>query len=181
MNKNEFDGKISGILKFFKEQMSGIRSNRPSAKLVEDIQVDYFGQKLPVKQLGSISVIPPCEIQISIWDNQAVNSAAKAIESSGLNVAANIDGNLIRINLPLLSNERRQELIKLVREEAEEARIKIRHSRDEQNKKIGRQEEKSEISEDQKFRLKEDIQKAVDKANGEIEQILENKIKEINE
>lgn len=181
METDEFNGKISGVLKFFKEQMSGIRSNRPSAKLVEDILVDYFGQKLPIKQLGSISVIPPREIQISIWDNQAVNLVAKAIESSGLNVAANIDGNLIRINLPALSEERRQEIIKLAKKEAEEARIKIRHLRDEQNKKIGQREENKEISEDQKFRLKEDTQKAIDKTNGEIERILENKIKEINE
>ncbi len=181
MNVDEFDGKISGILKFFKEQIAGIRSGRPSAKLVEDIVVDYFGQKLPVKQLGSISVIPPREIQISIWDNQAVNSAAKAIESSGLNVAANIDGNLIRINLPPLSNERRHELVKLVKKEAEEARIKIRHLRDERNKGIGRQEEEGEIGEDQKFKLKEDTQKTVDKANEEIEKILGNKIKEIEE
>ena len=145
MNTSEFDEKISGILKFFKEQMAGIRSNRPSAKLVEDILVDYFGQKLPIKQLGSISVIPPREIQISIWDNQVINSVAKTIESSGLNVAANIDGNLIRINLPALSEERRQELVKLVKKEAEEARIKIRHSRDEQNKKTanGRKIKKS--------------------------------------
>ncbi|MEK7657623.1 MAG: ribosome recycling factor [Patescibacteria group bacterium] len=181
MNTSEFDEKISGILKFFKEQMAGIRSNRPSAKLVEDILVDYFGQKLPIKQLGSISVIPPREIQISIWDNQVINSVAKTIESSGLNVAANIDGNLIRINLPALSEERRQELVKLVKKEAEEARIKIRHSRDEQNKKNSQREENKEISEDQKFRLKEDTQKAIDEVNGEIEQILENKIKEINE
>ena len=98
-----------------------------------------------------------------------------------MSVVANIDGNLVRINLPPLSSERRQDLIKVVKKEAEEAKIKIRHIRDEENKKINRQEEEGEIGEDQKFKLKEETQKEIDKANEEIERILENKIKEIEE
>ena len=136
---------------------------------------------MPIKQVGSISVNPPREILISIWDKQAVSIVAKAIESSNLNVSANTDGNLIRINLPPLSAERRQELIKVVKKESEETKIKIRHLRDEENKKISQQEESGEITEDQKFKLKEQIQKAVDKANGDIEAMLDKKIKEIEE
>ena len=96
-------------------------------------------------------------------------------------MSANTDGNLIRINLPPLSAERRQELIKVVKKESEETKIKIRHLRDEENKKISQQEESGEITEDQKFKLKEQIQKAVDKANGDIEAMLDKKIKEIEE
>ncbi|MEK7593471.1 MAG: ribosome recycling factor [Patescibacteria group bacterium] len=173
--------KLSEIIKHFKEQMAGIRGGRPNPKLIEDIGVEYFGQKLTVKQLGSIGVIPPTTIQISAWDKGAVSAIAKAIESSNLNVSANTEGNLIRINLPPLSSERRQELIKIAKKEAEESKIKIRHSRDEMNKKINLQAEKGEITEDDKFKLKEDIQKAIDKTNEEIEKILENKIKEIEE
>lgn len=173
--------KLSEIIKHFKEQMAGIRGGRPNPKLIEDISVEYFGQKLTVKQLGSIGIVPPTTIQISAWDKGAVSAIAKAIESSNLNVSANTEGNLIRINLPPLSSERRQELIKIAKKEAEESKIKIRHSRDEINKKINLQAEEGEITEDDKFKLKEEIQKTIDKTNEEIEKILENKIKEIEE
>ncbi len=173
--------KFNEFLEYFKSQLAAIRGSRPSPKLVEDIQVDYFGQKMPLKQLGSISVNLPREILISVWDKQAVGPVSKAIESSNLNVSANIDGTLIRINLPPLSSERRQELIKIIKKESEETRIKIRSLRDETNKKINQQEESGEITEDQKFKLKEQIQKAVDKANDNIESMLEKKIKEIEE
>ncbi len=169
------------MVKYFKDQISSIRSGRPTPKLVENLPVDYFGQKMTVKQLGSIGIVPPTTIQISVWDAQAVAAVSKAIESSNLSVVANIDGNLVRINLPPLSSERRQELIKVIKKEAEEAKIKVRHLRDEENKKINRQEEEGEIGEDQKFKLKEETQKEIDKTNEEIERILENKIKEIEE
>lgn len=173
--------KIDAAIQYFKEQLSGIRGSRPIPKLVEDIPVEYFGQKLTIKQLGSINIVPPREIQISVWDKQTVSNVAKAIESSNLNLSANIEGNLIRINLPPLSQERREELIKVVKKEAEETRIKTRASRDETNKKISRQFERGEINEDDKFRLKESVQKSVDKINEDIERLLANKIKEINE
>ena len=173
--------KISETLQYLKSQLGGMRGNRPSPMLVEDILVDYFGQKMPIKQLGSISIVPPREIQISCWDKQAVSAAVKAIESSNLNVGANTDGNLIRINLPPLSSERRQGLIKVIKKESEETRIRIRNLRDEENKKINFSEQEGEINEDDKFRLKEENQKMIDKANKDIEAILENKIKEIEE
>jgi len=173
--------KLSEIIKQLKEQLAGIRGGRPNPKLIENIEIEYFGQKLTVKQLGSINIVPPTTIQISAWDKNAVSAIAKAIESSNLNVSANTEGNLIRINLPPLSSERRQELIKIIKKETEESKIKIRHSRDEMNKKINLQTEEGEITEDDKFKSKEEIQKAVDKTNEEIEKILENKRKEIEE
>jgi len=177
----DLEFKTDEAIKFFKDQLAGIRGGRPSAKLVEDIPVDYFGQKLTVKQLGSISVVPPREIQISVWDKNSAALVLKAVEGANLNVSANIEGSLIRINLPPLSGERRQELIKIVKKEAEETKIKIRGIRDEINKEISRQLEEKEISEDRKFKLKEEVQKKIDKANEEVEKILESKIKEIEE
>lgn len=177
----ELENKIKETLEYLKEQLAVIRSGRPTPKLVENLPVDYFGQKMSVKQLGSINIIPPREIQISVWDKQAVLGVVKAIENSNLSVSANTDGNLIRINLPALSAERRQELIKVVKKETEEAKIKIRHIRDEFNKKISGQEENGEITEDQKFKLKDEIQKIIDKTNKDIEEIINKKIKEIEE
>jgi ribosome recycling factor len=177
----DLEQKIKESLEYLKSQFAAVRGGRPSPKLVEDISIDYFGQRMPIKQAGSISVNPPREILISVWDRQAVFIVAKAIESSNLNVSANTDGNLIRINLPPLSAERRQELAKVVKKESEEARIKIRSLRDEANKKIKQQEESGEITEDGKFKLKEQTQKSIDKANKDIEEMLEKKIKEIEE
>jgi len=173
--------KVAEAIKRFKEQLAALRGGRPSSKLVEDVLVEYFGQKLPIKQLGSINITPPREIQISVWDKTAASAVLKAIESSNLNISANVEGNLIRINLPPLSGERRQELTKLAKKEAEEVRIEIRGIRDEIIKEINRQFEEKKITEDDKFKFKEKIQENIDKTNEEIEKILENKIKEIEE
>jgi len=173
--------KIAEVLASLKDQLSGIRGGRPNSKLVEDITVDYFGQKLLVKQLGSINIIPPREIQISVWDKNTASLVLKAIESSNLNVSATLEGNLIRINLPALSGERRQELAKLAKKEGDVAKIKIRSVRDEINKEIASQFDGKKISEDEKFKLKDKVQKDIDKTNGEIDIILANKIKEIEE
>jgi len=178
---NDLKTKINDAINYFKDQLAAIRGGRPSAKLVEDIAVDYFGQKMPVKQLGSISVVLPREIQISVWDKNAASAVLSAITDANLNVSSNMDGNTIRLSLPPLSGERRQELIKLVKKETEEARIKIRGLRDDANKEIGKRFDDKEISEDEKFKLKEQVQKEVDKANEEIEKNLEIKIKEIEE
>jgi len=173
--------KISQNISYFRDQLAGIRGGRPSAKMVEDIVVEYFGQRMAVKQLGSISVIPPREINISVWDKNAASLILKAIEASNLNVSANLEGNMIRINLPPLSGERRQELAKLVKKEAEEARIKMRSARDEANKEVAKRVEEKTFTEDDKFKFKDDIQKKIDEANKEIDRIVENKIGEIEE
>ena len=176
----ELERKLKVIVDSFKQELLGIRTNRPSAKLVEDIRVDYAGQSLMIKQLGSISIVPPKEIDINVWDSSAVASVAKALESSKLGFSANIDGNLIRINLPSLTQERRDELAKLVKSIAEQNRIKIRAGRDDANKKIEQSFKEKKISEDQKFKDRKKIQEAVDKANNEIENLLTGKVQEIN-
>lgn len=171
----QFEATLRGIVENFKNEISGIRTNRPTPKLVENISVDYFGQRMTVKQLGSISVAPPREIIISIWDKNAIGATAKAIETSGLGLTANIAGNVIRINLPPMTDERRQEFTKVVKTIAEQARIKIRSQRDEINKQA-----KKLPDEDEKFKSLKKVQEHVDTVNKEIEINLEGKIKEIN-
>ncbi|OGY65857.1 MAG: ribosome recycling factor [Candidatus Harrisonbacteria bacterium RIFCSPLOWO2_01_FULL_44_18] len=177
----DLENRIRPLFGALKQEFITLRTNRPSPKLVEDIKVDYFDQKLTVKQLGSISVVPPREINIQVWDKNAVAPVAKAIEASSLGVSANIDGNLIRINLPTLTDERRQELTRLVKSVTEQTKIKVRNLRDDANKKIEQTFKDKKISEDQKFKLKKQIQDAIDKINKEIENLLEAKTKEINE
>jgi ribosome recycling factor len=169
------------VVAALKRMYSGIRTSRPNTALVEDIRVDYYGQIMPVRQLGTIGVHPPREIDIQIWDQNAVPLVAKAIEASTLHLSANISGNSIKINLPELSQERREELIKYVKKVTEEHKIQIRHLRDGVNRDVQSLFDAGELSEDQKFKLKEGVQKEIDKVNEEIEKLLGGKIREIEE
>ena len=175
----EFKLQAERVLADFKKELSGVRTGRPNSALVEDLKVNYYNQTVPLKQVGSISVAPPRTIQIQAWDREAVPGIVKAIEASSLNLSANVDGNIVRINLPELSAERREELVKHVKRVAEDHRIKLRHLRDEANKKIQKSFDGGEINEDQKFKFKEEIQKATDKINGDIESALAAKAREI--
>ncbi|MDP3947708.1 MAG: ribosome recycling factor [bacterium] len=164
-----------------RQDFTGVRTNRPTAKLVEDVMVEYYGQMLPIKQLGSIAIMPPREIRVTFWDKNAVASAEKAIRESNIGLNPSIDGTTIRLALPSLTDERRAELLKLIKQLSEEGRIRIRSHRDEANKRIALSESEKKISEDQKFALKDKVQKAVDLANAEIEKLLLEKSKEISE
>lgn len=181
MPLQDFQKKSKETTEKLKKELSGIRANRPTTALVENIQVEYYGQKLPLKQIASIGVIPPREITIQAWDKEAVPNIIKSIETSPLGLSANPEGTIVRLHLPELSGERREELSRHVKKETEKYRIELRHLRDEINKKIQKMLDNREISEDAKFKLKNETQKITDKTNEEIEKILDNKMKEINE
>ncbi|MBM3281494.1 MAG: ribosome recycling factor [Candidatus Harrisonbacteria bacterium] len=170
---------VSKVVEHLKGEFGGVRSNRPSTKLVEDIQVEYFGQRMPIKALGSISIVPPREIQISVWDAGAANDVAKAIENAGIGVNPSVAGASIRINLPALSEERRKELIKLIGKMAEETRIRLRWVRDEANKMVKRVEAEGLISEDQRFRTLSEIQEVINGGNKMIEEMIRKKSEEL--
>src|SRR3989344_1798316 len=171
----ELEQKFSTRIAKFKEDLTSIRTNRPTPKLVDSIKAEYAGQFLAINQLGSISIEPPRSIIITPWSKETAPSITKAIEAANIGVSAAQQGNIIRVTLPELTEERRQELIKLVGKMTENTRIRMRVERDEINKLINRESDK-----DQKFRAKEDLQKLVDKFNEEIESALEMKTKEIS-
>lgn len=175
----KFKKETASLVENFRKEIIAVRGNRPSPALVENLKADYFGQPLLIKQLGSIGIIPPREIDISLWDKNAIPAVVKAVEAAGF--SANYEGKLIRINLPPLNEERRQELVKAVKKIGETFKIQLRAHRDEINKEIGHSFDAKEINEDQKFKLKEEIQKNVDSVNKEIENILDKKIKELEE
>lgn len=169
------EGKFSHLIVKFKDELASVRTNRPTPKLVENIKVEYSGGLLAINQLGSISVEPPRSIIVSPWSQDAGPAIVKAIESANIGVGASQQGNIIRVTLPELTEERRQELIKLAKKMAEDTRIRMRIERDEVNKLVNRETDK-----DQKFRAKEKLQKLVDKFNEEVDSVLETKIKEIS-
>jgi ribosome recycling factor len=164
-----------------KQDLSEIRGNRPSPDMVQNIALSLYDQRLTIRELGSLSILPPRTIQITLWDASAVAPVVKAIEAAHLGLTASNDGNVIRATLSPLGNERREEMMKLVKKMAETVRIQIRSKRDDAMKRIREGENSKELTKDDAFRAKEKMQKAVDKANADVELAVEGKIAELGE
>lgn len=164
-----------------KQEFGQIRGNRPSPDLIQDIKVNLYEQQLSVRELGSLSILPPRTIQITVWDQNAIGAVMKAIESVHLGLSTTNNGNNILATLSPLGNERREEMTKLVKKTAEAARIQIRAKRDETMKRLKDAENKKEATEDEAFKAKEKAQKAVDRANGEVEIMVNSKLAELGE
>lgn len=177
----ELEGDFGGVFGRLKEELASVRSGRPSVELVENIKVDIYGQEMTIKQLGSLSVVPPRMIHITVWDKSSVGAVLKAIEGAKIGMTASNDGNTIRASLPTLTDERREELSKLIKKMIEATRIQVRNKRDEVMKKMKAMGDEKVLNEDQIFKLKEKIQKVVDEWNGKIEQAMDSKLKEISE
>lgn len=177
----ELEAALAKVTEKLREELSAIRGARPSVELVENIKVSYYEQLLPIKQLGSLSIVPPRGVQVAVWDKSAVGAVVKAIEAAQIGLTVSNDGSMVRATLSPLGDERRGELTKLVKKTVEGARIQLRHHRDEAIKKVKGAEEKGELNEDDVFKAKEKIQKAVDDANEEAEKMLEGKLKELSE
>lgn len=176
-----FKERAADIVDRFKREVASVRTNRPSASLVEGIMVTYYDQTIPLRQVGSVSVVPPREIHVQVWDKAATAAVVKAIEVSSLGLTPSVEGNVVRLFLPELSEERREEFTRHVKKIAETFRIEIRAVRDETNKTIKKKEAADELTEDDVFKAREEVQKAVDAANKTIEAILDEKIREIRE
>lgn len=171
--------KGDGVLTHLKGELQQIRTSRPNPSLVEDIMVSYGEDRFSVKQLAAISILPPSTILIAPWDKNYVEAISKGILASALGVNPVEDGSSIRITLPSLTEERRTQLVKAAKEKAEQAKIAVRRERDDAMKKLQALEKDKQISEDQKFKLKNDIQKLVDDCNASIENLTKQKEAEI--
>lgn len=172
---------LSGVTQKLKQDLGQLRGNRPSPDMVQEIKLSLYDQTISIRELGSLSILPPRTIQITVWDKNAVGAVMKAIEGAHLGLSTSNEGNNIRATLSPLGDERREELTKLVKKTAETARIQIRSRRDEIMKRLKDAESKKEITEDEAFKAKEKTQKAVDKANGEVETMVNGKLTELGE
>ncbi|MCD6080379.1 MAG: ribosome recycling factor [Candidatus Omnitrophica bacterium] len=162
-------------------EFATIRTSRATPALVENIKVEYYGSQVPLKQIASITIPEARMIVIQPWDPNALSEIEKAILKSELGVTPNNDGKIIRIILPPLTEERRQELVKLVKKLAEEAKIAIRNIRRDANEEVRKLEKDSEITEDDRYRAEEEIQKLTDEFIEKVEKVLDIKEKEILE
>ncbi|RMG38313.1 MAG: ribosome recycling factor [Planctomycetota bacterium] len=165
----------------FREGLKGIRTGRATPGLVDSIRVEYYGSQTPLKQLANITVPEPQQIVIRPFDASVIGDIVKAIQSSDIGLAPNSDGRLIRLNVPPLSEERRQQLVARVKELAEEARVAIRNIRRDANKHADQAQKEKVLTEDDRDRLKGEIQDLTKKYEGMVNEAAEAKKKEIRE
>ncbi len=177
----ELEAALAETVGKLKQEFGQIRGNRPSPDMIQDIKINLYDQMLSIRELGSLSVLPPRTIQITVWDPDAVPAIMKAIETAHLGLSTNNDGMNIRATLSPLGDERRDEMTKLVKKMSETARIQVRARREDAMKRLKDSESRKEITEDDVFKGKEGIQKVTDKANGEIEALTKNKTEELGE
>ncbi|NLI53076.1 MAG: ribosome recycling factor [Clostridiales bacterium] len=162
-----------------KAELGGLRAGRANPQLLDRIQADYYGTPTPIQQLGNISTPEPRMLLISVWDNKAIPAIEKAIQKSDLGINPANDGKVIRLMFPELNEERRKELVKVVKKYGEESKIAIRAIRRDANEQIKKDEKDKIITEDDRKTLDDKIQKLTDDQIKEIEGILAAKEKEI--
>ena len=171
----ETEKDMKKAVEYYKQEIAGLRTSRASTALVEEIKVEYYGSKVPIKQLGTISIPEHNQIMIQVWDQNAVSPIEKAIREE-LNLNPTVQGNVVRITLPPLTEERRKELVRLLHKITEEARVRVRNARRDAKEMI---EDLEGISEDDKKRALERLQKLTDKYIEELNNLMEAKEKEI--
>ncbi len=163
----------------FENELSGFSVGRATPALVEDILVDYYGTPTPLKQISNVGIPDPKTITIQPWEKGQLKEVEKAIVEAQLGMTPVNDGVVIRLSIPQPTEEGRRDLVKKLHHKLEEARIEVRKSRDDLWKDVKDMEKNKEITEDDKFDLKEEIQKVVDAANGELKKRTEEKEEEV--
>lgn len=179
--KNKAADRMNGAIEALKKDFASIRTGRASISLLDGISVDYYGTLTPINQVASLGIPDPRQITIQPWEQRLIPEIEKAILKSDLGLTPGNDGKTIRINIPPLTEERRKQLVKVVRKRAEEARVAIRNIRRDINEEIKKAEKDKHFSEDDVKRLQEEIQKATDSYISKVEDILQHKEKEIME
>lgn len=175
------EDKMEKAVEVFGREMAGLRTGRASPSLVERIRVDYYGVPTPLNQIATISVPEARMLTIQPWDKSSFPSIEKAIQKSDIGLNPSSDGNIIRLTIPELSEERRKELVKTVRRREEDERIAIRNVRREAMEKLRQMQKDKEISEDEEKRAEQDLQKLTDSYIEKIDSIGKDKEKEIME
>ncbi|MFH1415568.1 MAG: ribosome recycling factor [Elusimicrobiota bacterium] len=174
-------GKMAKLIDTLAKELRGIRTGRASAALLEGVRVDYYGSMLPINQLANINIPQPRLIEIKAWDETAVTPIEKAIIAANLGLNPSNEGQIIRLQVPTLTSERREEIIKRIHDIVEDFRIETRNIRREANNQIKKLKKDSETSEDDAFKTTANIQRETDKCIKEINDLLEKKEKEIRE
>ncbi len=177
----ESDVKMKKAEEITLQELSRIRGGRAQTGIVEGIKVDYYGTPTPLKQLAGITTPDPRTIAIQPWDPSAISEIEKAILKAELGMTPQNDGKLVRLNIPALTKERREEMAKLARKVAEEGRVSIRAIRRDENETVKKVEKEGAITEDESRKAQEQIQKLTDRFIEEIDKHLRQKESEIQQ
>ena len=178
-DKNDIGRRMHGALEALKHDLGGLRTGRASIALLDPIQVEVYGSNMPINQVATVSVPEPRTISVQVWDRSNVSSVEKAIRNAGLGINPITDGQMIRLPIPELTEERRKELAKLAGQYAEKARIAVRNVRRDGMDALKTDEKKHEISEDEHKRLGAEVQKMTDATIADIDTAAHAKEQEI--
>jgi len=175
------DQKMARAVDAMERDFQAVRTGRASTALVERILVDYYGTQTPLNQLAGISVPEPHQIVIQPWDRSVLNAIEKAITKSDIGLVPNVDGAVVRLNIPPLTEERRKELVRVVHKRMEEARVEIRNIRRDANDHLKREERDGDVGTDEAHRQVETLQKTTDRQIAEVDRLGLSKEQEILE
>ena len=181
LNLEDLKIRMERAINAFSHDLAGLRTGRASVNMIDQITVDAYGSKMPIEQIGTISVPEPRTISIQVWDKGLVVSVEKSIQEAGLGLNPQTDGQLVRIPIPELNEERRQELIKIAGKYAEQSRISIRNIRRVGMDSIKYLEKNSKIGKDESISLSSNVQDLTDEHIKKIDEILANKEQEIKQ
>jgi ribosome recycling factor len=156
------DERMDGAVQALKRELNGVRTGRAHASLIETLVVDYYGASTPLKQLGTINSPEPRMLTVQVWDRGALKAVEKAIQSSDLGLNPAIDGQLIRLPFPPLTEQRRKELVKLVHHKTEESRVAVRNVRRHAHDELRKAEKDGDVSQDDLKRHEDELQKLTD-------------------
>lgn len=176
---SKFNRESDALTAHFKSELSSIRAGRVTPQLVEELKADCYGALTSITHIASIAVADPKTLVIQPWDKNLLPAIEKAITSSQLGIRPVSDGDKLRVVIPELTGERRNQLVKLVGEKLEEAKISLRQLRSETMEDIAGKEKNNEFGEDEKFRLKDELQKKVEETTARLEEAAQKKKNEI--
>ncbi len=179
MDKADLQRRMQGAVDALKHDLGGLRTGRASTALLDPVQVQVYGANMPINQVATVSVPEPRLISVQVWDRSNVGPVEKAIRSAGLGLNPVTDGQMIRLPIPDLTEERRKELAKLVGQYAEKARIAVRNVRRDGMEQLKQDENKKQISEDERKRLETEVQKLTDETIKDVDSASDAKEKEI--
>jgi ribosome recycling factor len=169
------DTKLKEAREWLSREYSGLRTGRAAPAILDNVQVSAYGSLMPLKQVGSISVEDARTLRVNAFDAGILKDIERAITAANLGVGTSSDGASVRVSFPELTSERREQLVKFAKQKLEEARTSVRLARDESWKEIQEREREGTLTEDDKFVLKDDLQKRIDTINEELEKAFESK------
>ncbi len=181
LNSNEINSRMAKAIDALKKDLSGLRVGRASTSMLDQINVNAYGSSMPISQVATISVPEARLLLVNVWDGSIVGATEKSIRESPLGLNPMVEGNVIRINIPPLSEERRLEIAKVAAKYAENSKVAVRNIRREYVEAVRKLQKNSEISEDQKHQDELLIQEITDNVISKIDNVLSNKEKEILE